>query len=115
MALRERLTLRLMFGWFTSVSVGLCALSLMMPPQVAPLALSGSTESECPCEEDGKTSEGELVVSSSRRRRCVEHQDDRQCGVSTTGRHLKIASYVYPVFAIVGHLLVNGLAAPRLI
>lgn len=113
---RERLTLRLMLGWFTSLSVSLCAFSLIMPPQVVTLATSDFSESECPPEEGRKTSEGEIVVSSSsRRRRCVDHQGHRLYRVPATDRCPKIASFARPVSAIVGHQLANGIAAPRLI
>jgi hypothetical protein len=84
-----------------------------MPLQVGPLISSVPTESECPCGEDGESSEGERVVCSSRRR--VDHQNVNLYRASATACYLKIATYVRPIFAIVGHQLANGIAAPRLI
>lgn len=115
MTFSERLILRPMFEWFTSLSVCLCAFCLVMPLEVASLASSDSTESECPSEEGGKSSEDELVVSSSRRSRLDESKHSRPDFVPKTASLRSFDSYKPPTSAIVGHRLANGLSAPLLL
>ncbi|MFT5524389.1 MAG: hypothetical protein ACI9HK_002342 [Pirellulaceae bacterium] len=115
MTFRQRSTSKLVFAWLMSMLVCLCTFSLVMPPQITTLISPGSTESECPSEEEGKTSEREIVLSSSRGRRSAKRLDGPHCHVSTVGRRLKIASAFRALSAVDGHRLANGLAAPRLI
>ena len=102
--------------WMASVIVCLCAFSLMMPPQVATLVLSGSMEPEGPAEEDGETTEGELVVASSRRRRCEDHRGHNLLSRASNADHIyRSDSYAASPCVKTGHQLANGLAAPLLI
>ena len=102
--------------WMASVIVCLCTFSLMMPPQVATLVSSVSTEAECPSKEDGETTEKELVVASTRRRRCEDHRGHNSLFLASKANHIyRAVSYVRPACVKTGHQLANGLAAPLLI
>lgn len=101
--------------WMASVLVCLCAFSLIMPPQVATLMLSDSTESEGPAEEDGETTERELVDASSRRR-CEHQRGHNRLSRASSAHHIyRSFSYAAPACVRTGHQLANGLAAPLLI
>ena len=103
-------------AWMASVVVCLCTFSLTMPPQAGTLVSSGPTESEYPAKEDGETTERELVDTSSRRRRCEDHQGHNLLlRASKTDHIYRAVSYVAPPYVRTGHQLPNGLAAPLLI
>ena len=99
------------------LAVSLCAFVALPLPQFFVLTHVQAVESECPCHEDKDTSEKELVVGSSVRRRLSRSVGDT--GVRRTfgpvGRPQKAASYMRLLPAIVGHQLANGLCAPLLI
>jgi hypothetical protein len=116
MALRVRSITRLAFSWLVSVSVCLCALTFIPLPQFAVLTWADSAEGKCPCQRDGESSEEELVVGSSARRRLNHRRHSDLSRPHETGNRLhQIASYAGRLPAIVGHQLANGLGAPLLV
>ena len=114
MVLRLRSTRRLTFSRLFSVSICLCA--FLPLTQLAGLPWVESIEAECPCQEDGESSEEKQVVFSSARRRLNNrHQNDFSRPREPRRRLYQIASCVDRLPAIVGHQLTNGLCAPLLI
>lgn len=102
--------------WMASVIVCLCEFSLLMPPQLATLVLSGLSESKGPAEEGGETTERELVVAASRRRRCEDHRGHNLLSRASNADHIyRPVSYVACLCVRTGHQLANGVAAPLLI
>lgn len=113
MALTGQSTIRLAFSRLVSASVCLCAFVLLQVPQVATLA---STETECPCQEDEKKSESELVVwTSAHRRASGRRRGSLSRPPETSNQHRQNASAALRFPTIVGHRLANGLRAPLVI
>jgi hypothetical protein len=85
-------------------------------PRFVVLTHAQAVEPECPCHEGKDTSEEELVVASSVRRRfrSVGNTHVRRI-FGPVGRPQKPSSYARQLPAIVGHQLANGLCAPLLI
>jgi len=98
------------------MSTCLCAFLLFPTLQVAALAGPESAETECPCKEDGETSEKELVdwCSAHGRSNNRRHQGlSRPPGKRKQPRRTLAIAERVP--AIIGHQLANGLCAPLLI
>ncbi len=109
MALNVRSTTKIL-SWFACLLV--CSCAFLPIPELAVLACAESMEGECPCHEDARGSEEELVVCSSIRRRLSDqrHRDRRWPHVIH-----QVASDAGRLSATVGHQLANGLCAPLLI
>jgi hypothetical protein len=95
----------------------LCVFLALPLPQFFVLTNVQAVESECPCHEDKDTSEEELVVRSSVRRRLSRSVGDTRVRrtFGPVGSHQTASSYMRQLPAIVGHQLAHGLCAPLLI
>lgn len=107
-----RSTTRLFLSRLVPVSVCLCALTFLPPPQC--FALAQVEEKESPEQDDGERSEEEQVVYSSTRRRLKGRRQGRW-PVETLGLSRRIASYASRLPTKVGHQLEDGCRAPLLI
>ena len=116
MALRARSTTRLAFSRLTSVSICLCAFALLPLPEFVVMTSVEAAEVESPSQENRDSSEEELVVCSSARRRMSHRRHSKLSrSYETCDRRDQIASYGGRFPTIVGHQLANGLCAPLLI
>jgi hypothetical protein len=107
---------RLDFLRLVSVSVCLCAFTVLSAPQYAMLTWAESAETECPCQEEGERSGEERVVCASARHRTDDrrHHDVRRPH-KADHRFSPTAPCSRRLPAIIGHQLANGLCAPLLI
>ena len=116
MALRVRSTTRLPLSRLVSVSICLCAFAVLPLPQLGVLTWTESAEANHPCQENGESSEQELVVCSSARRRLNDQRHSDHSRPHETGNGLHhIASFADSLPTIVGHHLANGRCSPLLI
>ena len=114
MALRVQLTTRLPLSQLVSLTIWFCAFAFLPLPQLG--MLTESAEGGCPCQGDGESSEEEVVVRSSARRRMNHRRHSDLSRPHETGDRLhQIGSHVRPRLVIVGHQLASGLGAPLLI
>ena len=117
MGLSRRLAIgRLDFSRILSVSVCLCAFTLMPLPQISVLTGGESAEKECPCEEKGESAEEELVFSSSACRRWNNRRrSDCRRPRERDDSWRPNTSFIDRRPVVIGHQLSNGLCAPLLI
>ncbi len=113
--LRGRFTKRRIFSRLLPIIVSLCAFSILPLPQLVGTTWAESSEAECPFEEDGESSEEELVVTASNRRRFRNHHRGVSLFHRTSDHSRQIDSYGSRPAAIIGHQLANGLRAPLVI
>ncbi len=116
MALSGPSTMRLAYSRLVSVSVYVCVLSFLPLSQHAVLAFADLAEAECPLQEEGESSQEELVAKSSARRRSNDQlPSSRNQPRKTYVCFRQQSSTAGLLPAIVGHQFANGLCAPLLI
>lgn len=109
MAIKEQPKKRFLFSQLVSVTVSLCALSIVPIPQSSVLERADSAETECLCEEV----RAEVRLSTRRRLKRLQYLE--RMTFFEIGNLRQVAISAIRSSAIIGHQLANGLCAPLLV
>jgi hypothetical protein len=108
-AIKEQSKKRFLLSRLVTVTIGLCALSIVPIPQSSVLERAESTETECLCEEE----RAEARMSARRRLKRLQYHE--RMTFFEIGNLRQVAISASRSSAIIGHRLANGLCAPLLV